>query len=279
MSMVSRTRLELLLAFTRHRIRARYRGAALGVAWALLRPILTTLILALVATFFQLQVPYAVPTSAFILVGLVPWLFTAGTISTSCTVLVYEGNVIKKVYFPRQILPLAVTFAEGTHLLIAGAVLLPLLFSVCGFLPDHWIAVLPLVVVVHVLLVYGLSLIVALGNVYFRDVAAMLEAGLMAWFYVTPIFYPVSLVREALSGTGASWPFMLYMANPLAAITYGYRQALLHGAGFLTESVQAELSQKEFSMALAWAACVAIALAVTGEALCRRHGRRIADFL
>lgn len=271
---------QLLRSFVAHRLRSRYRGAALGVLWALVRPILTMLILALVARFFALQSEYDVPVAGFILVGLMPWLFTASAISGACAVLVQEANVIKKVFFPRPILPLSVVAAEGVHFVISLSILLPALYLWCGFLPDGWILLLPVVLLLHVAFIYAVSLLVALGNVYFRDVSAMLEAGLMAWFYLTPVFYSVAYVRDALGELlGPNMGLALYLANPMAGIVAGYRLALLNGAGLREGVTELPLETGAFVGALAWAALVALALLILAHRLYKTHDNKIADVL
>jgi ABC-2 type transport system permease protein len=133
------------------------------------------------------------------------------------------GSLIKKVYFPREIIPISIVAVNLIlFLLTMFLVIIALPFFHVRF--DAGLALLPCAVLLQVLLISGINLMVAGLQVRYRDVKYMVEIGLLSWFYLTPIFYPLSLVAEM-----SDWVLRLYLLNPLTGIITMYRIALLGG--------------------------------------------------
>ncbi len=162
---------------------------------------------------------------AFILCGFLPWLYTATSLASSVRSVVDAGNLLHKVAFPREVLPIAVVLSNLFNFVLA---LIPLLFYllVIGVRPDLKLLVLPLAMIIQTMLLVGLALYLSAANVYARDVGVILEVVLLAWFYLCPVFYPPSMVLEQAPG----WFAGSYFFNPMAALMVLYRVALMNAS-------------------------------------------------
>lgn len=160
---------------------------------------------------------------AFILCGYLPWLFTATSLSTSVRSVVDSGNLLHKVAFPREVLPLSVVGANLFNFVLA---LIPLFFyiGVIGIRPSLMIFLLPGAIITQALLLIGFSFFLSASHVTVRDVGVILEVVLLAWFYLCPVFYPPSLVLDQ----APSWFSAVYFINPMATLMVIYRVALLN---------------------------------------------------
>jgi ABC-type polysaccharide/polyol phosphate export permease len=182
---------ELLANLTRKEIKVRYKNSYLGIIWSLLTPLLMTAIFTVVfATFLRIPVD---DFASFFLAGYLVWQFYANSVNASVGAIVGNGALIRKVYFPREVIPLSLVLAQGFHFLLALAATAPFFFWQRGnFLPY-----LPAVLVGLVLLIAftsGMSMIFAALNVSFRDLQELTQVIFLAWFYGTPVIYPIYLV-------------------------------------------------------------------------------------
>ena len=146
----------------------------------------------------------------FVLAALLPWQWTATAISTGTTTLVDNAPLITKVYFPRLLLPISVVASTMANFILALPALL-LIMALFGRPFTPWLLYVPVIVVVQAIFLAALLLLLAPLHVYFRDTSVLVEVGLTAWFFMTPIFYPA----EAVVPTLAAW---MYRLNPMAAI-------------------------------------------------------------
>ena len=197
----------------------KYRNSVLGVVWSLLNPLLL-LVVYTVAFKFILRVQtenYAY----FLLTGLLPWNFFASSMIGSTESITGNTSLIKKVYFPRETLPIASVLFTFSQLLLALAVFLPACLLVSG-LGLHWTAVLfvPLLLL-HLLFTLGLAFILATCTVFFRDVVHLTEVALVLLFWVTPIIYPVTMAPPELQ--------LFFKLSPLAAFAIAYQDVLFWG--------------------------------------------------
>jgi len=210
---------ELLYFLVWRDVRVRYKQTALGAAWAVMQPLFTMLIF---SVFFGrlAKVPSdGVPYPIFSLAALVPWTFFVHGLTQGSDSLVGSANLIRKVYFPRLMIPLATVIAGLVDFSVAFVMLLVMMFFY-GIHPSFYHAIF----VVPMLL---LALITSLGvgfwlsslNVRFRDVKYTLPFLTQFWFYATPIAYPGSLLKEP-------WR-TIYGLNPMAGVVEGFRWALL----------------------------------------------------
>ncbi len=207
-------------------LKVRYKNSLFGVLWSLLHPLL---MMAVYTILFTILIPDegVEKFPIFILVALIPWQFHTGTLNNSAQSITSNAAIVKKVYFPRILLPLATMLSNLVNLLLASVVLLVLLYAFGIGLTIHALWV-PLILVTQMIFLLGLSLIVAALQTFYRDTAMLLEVGLLAWFFLTPIFYPF----ERFSREAAVWgmtfdaPRLMRWVNPMASIVDSYRTVL-----------------------------------------------------
>jgi len=209
---------ELLFFLVWRDLKVRYKQTILGVAWAVLQPLMTMLVFAL---FFGrlARVPSdGVPYSLFAYTALVPWTFFATGLTMASNSLVGSANLITKVYFPRLTIPLATVLAG----LVDFALAFPLLFGLMwwyGVTPTIQVIWLPLFVALAFATALGVGLWLSALNVEFRDVRHVVPFLTQLWMFATPIAYPSSLLPE-------KWR-TLYALNPMVGVVEGFRWALL----------------------------------------------------
>jgi ABC-2 type transport system permease protein len=218
----TRVRFELLAELVRKDLKVKYKNSALGFVWSLANPLLYLAVFTLV---FSKLLDNGVPEFAVLLMsGLLVWnFFNLSTLSATGAV-VGNANLVRKVRFPRIVLPLSSVGFAGVHFLLQMLVFLAFLvpFHREAFGPQLWL-VLPALAVALVFTV-ALSLLASALNVRYRDVEHLLEIALLAWFWLTPIVYRVTLVQEHFAG--APWLFRLYMANPMTAVVVAMQRAI-----------------------------------------------------
>lgn len=211
---------DLLFTWTQREFRVRYSQSLLGAAWAVLQPLALMVIFSLVFGLV-LRVPTeGVPYPVFSYVGSLAWTFFASSLTFAIPSLVNNMSLVSKIYFPKEILPLASILVCLVDFMIAAVLLIPLML-ISGVSLSWMIAVLPILVLIQIMLVYGLSLIGAAVNVFFRDMRFVVPLALQIWLYASPVIYPVSAVPEALRA--------LYFLNPMAVLIDSYRRILLFG--------------------------------------------------
>lgn len=212
---------DLFRTLTAHRIRVRYKQSVLGVCWALLQPVGLMLIFTLVFGRIARVPSEGIPYSLFVYSGLVLWSFFATAVGSATHALVAHGQLITKVYFPREILPLTYVAAALFDLCIGGA-LLGALLAYHGRTPG-WSIVFALPAVITVAaLVTATALLLSAVQVRFRDVGLAVPLLLYLWMFSTPIAYPLSGVPSAYR----PW----FMLNPLTGLVESFRGAVVHGA-------------------------------------------------
>ena len=200
-------------------LKLKYRDSVLGVVWSLLNPLL--MVGAYTFAFkFILQVQtenYAY----FLLVGLLPWNFFSSSLIASTQAIAGNSHLIRKVYFPREALPIATVLFTFAQFLLALAVFLPALLLVSG-VRLHWAAVLFLpLLLVHLLFTLGLAFVLATCTVFFRDVAHLVDVAVMLLFWMTPIIYPVTMAPATLQ--------LFFKLSPPSAFAIAYQDVLFWG--------------------------------------------------
>jgi lipopolysaccharide transport system permease protein len=248
---------DLLALWTAREVRVRYKQSVLGIAWAVLQPLALTVIFTLVFSRLVRIDTGDVPYPVFAYTALVPWTFFATSISFGVPSLVNNMNLVSKIYFPREVLPLA---SIGAALLdFAIAFLIFLLMLAVYRLSLAWYALwlIPLLAT-QVILTIGVVLIGSAVIVFFRDVRFVVPLVVQVWMYASPVIYPVDLVPEPLQA--------LYFLNPMAGIIDGYRRALLMG-------------EAPRPTALLTAAIVSLLLLLVGYALFKRVEPLFADLI
>ncbi len=209
---------ELLYFLVWRDIKVRYKQTALGAAWAILQPVLTMVVF---SVFFGrlAKVPSdGIPYPLFALAALVPWQLFAYAVSESTNSLVVSQNLIKKVYFPRLVIPIASVLAGLVDFAISFVALIGLM-TYYGIRPTPAIAILPLFILLAVASALCVGLWLSALNVEFRDVRYTIPFLTQFWMFVTPVAYPSSLIPE-------KWR-TVFGLNPMAGVVEGFRWALL----------------------------------------------------
>lgn len=220
---------ELLLNLTIRDLKVRYKNSVLGIAWSLINPLLMMLVFTLVYAVLLGQANRP-DYSAFILSGLLPWNFFSASIMGGAGSVVNNGHLIKKIYFPRAVLPTSLVLSNLVNFLIALPVyfVLALLLGV-KFTP--YLVFLPVVLVVQLIFTIGVSLFLAALNVFYRDVQHIMEVIILAWFFLTPVIWDVGSLPQSKVILGVAVPVqrLVYILNPMASIVASYRDVLYYG--------------------------------------------------
>jgi len=210
---------ELLWLLTLREIKVRYKQSVLGVAWAVLQPLSLMVVFTVFFSWFARIESDGIPYPLFSYAALLPWMFFSTSLSSSIPSLIANSHIITKIYFPREVIPLAAVLAAFLDFLIAAAafVLLLIVYRV----PPTWnlLYLIP-IVAIQILFTVGVSLLLSAFTVLYRDVRHTLPLVIQIWMFVTPILYPASVVPER-------WRAWYFSLNPMAAIIDGYRRAIL----------------------------------------------------
>ena len=209
---------ELLYFLTWRDIKVRYKQTVLGAAWAIIQPFFTMVIFSI---FFGklAKVPSdGIPYPIFAYAALVPWTFFANGLNQASNSLVGSANLIRKVYFPRMVIPISSVLSGAVDFFLAFAVLLGMMLFY-GFAPTVNILWLPLFILLIFITALGVGLWLSALNVQFRDVRYTVPFLTQFWLFATPIAYPSSLLSEP-------WR-TLYGINPMVGVVEGFRWALL----------------------------------------------------
>ena len=214
---------ELLINLAIQDLKVRYKNALIGFGWTLLSPLAMMVIFVLVFRLvFRIRIEnYPV----FLLSGLFPWTFFTSSVSEATTSIVSRANLIKKTYFPREVIPISITLAKLVNFLLSLIVLFAfiLIYKIPLTATTLW---LPVIILIQLILATGVSLIVSSLHVCYRDIRYLMEILLMLWFYVTPVVYSLDMVREPLIKRHL---FHLYNLNPMVGVISGYHKILLYG--------------------------------------------------
>lgn len=223
---------ELTVNLTLRELRGRYKRSLLGWAWSLINPLATVAIYTVVfAYFLKIEPPTGHPSglnnfALFLLCGLIPWNFFSNGLNGSLTVLISNSNLIKKVYFPRELLVVS-TLASLVVTMVIELAVLCLILVIVGNFVIPWLPVLALLVIVQTVFVTGIGLVLAPCNVYFRDIQHFIGIAIMILFYLTPIVYPIRFVPEHAEVLGYDVPVRsFYELNPLVRFVEAYRDVL-----------------------------------------------------
>lgn len=208
---------ELLKTSIKKDIRGKYKGSFLGVIWSFVNPLLMVLVYAIVFPFI-LKVKednYLI----FLIVGIIPWNFFTTSINQGVTSILHNANIIKKVYFPREILPISVVTSALVNFLISCLIIfIFLIFSGVGF--SWYILLLPLIIFIQYMLSLSIVFVLSAINVYIRDAEYIVNFIIMMAFYVTPILYTPTLFPNNFR-----WVLNI---NPMTHIINGYRDILYY---------------------------------------------------
>ena len=231
---------ELLANLTLREIRGQYKQTFFGQLWSLFNPFATMLVYWIVFGFFLRVSPPAGNPSVlnvfpvWLICGLLPWAFFARVIQQGMTSLVVNSGLIQKVYFPRTVLPLSYAGSAAYNWLFEMGFLLVVLL-ICGANPLPFLPLLLVTMLLLAIFAAGLSMLLSIANVYFRDTQHFVSILLQIWLYMTPVVYPITLVQEQSNSIGKLWgsPFTLldiYQVNPMTEFVGIFRDLLYNNA-------------------------------------------------
>jgi len=221
---------ELIWALALKDLQVRYKRSALGFLWALLNPLMMMVILTMV---FSKLLPAQDHYSIFLMSGLLPWTFFSQALSYSADSIVTNGDLLKKVYVTKSVFPVAATLSNVINFALS-MIPLVLLLAVLRF-PFHRTWPYVLVPFASLLLIaLGFGFFVAMANVFFRDVAHILQIVLQAWYFVTPVMYPIDIIPAQYR--------RLFQLNPVLYPVNGFRLAIYYGQLPSLQSMAASLA-------------------------------------
>lgn len=212
---------ELIFFLTWRDIKVRYKQAVLGIAWAILQPLLTMLIFTVIFGILLDTPSQDLPYPLFTLSALLPWQLFATALQRSSVSLVGNANLITKIYFPRLAIPLSSVFAALVDFLVSFVVLLGVMLYY-RYWPGWNILWLPPIILLALLTALSVGLWLSALNVQYRDVQHMVPFIIQVWMYASPIVYPIETIPAGI------WRW-LYGLNPMVGVIQGFRWALLGG--------------------------------------------------
>lgn len=220
---------DLIVNLVARDLKVRYKNSVLGVVWSWLNPLLMMLIFSFM--FGVLYERVKIPNyHVLFLSALLPWNFFAGSILGGIPSVVSNANLIKKVYFPREVLPISSVLSNLVNFLVA----LPVFFAlalISGVVPTRYVLFLPLPILIQVAFAIGIVLILSTLEVFYRDTHMLMDVGMQAWFFLTPVIYPMTSLPEQVTLLGVTFnpQLWLFRLNPMASIINTYQDVLYYG--------------------------------------------------
>ena len=217
----------LISSLVARELKARYRGSVLGFFWSFVNPLLLLVIYTVVFTVVLPGVhpPELEPYAVFMFCGILPWTWFSSSLLESSNVLVAGGNLIKKVLFPAEVLPIVTVLAGLVHFCLGLPILAAFLIYYRVPVTPTDLLWLPLVVAIQLVLTVGLALLVSALTVHFRDVRDLLANLLTLWFFATPIIYPITQAPERVR--------RLLNLNPFTHLVIAYQEVLFKSGPFM----------------------------------------------
>ncbi|MCX6355783.1 MAG: ABC transporter permease [Candidatus Aureabacteria bacterium] len=216
------TKRGLLGTLVSRNLKIRYQGSAIGFLWTLLNPLFMALIYWIFIRFMKFAMdPFS------LLAGVLSWQFLTMCCGDAVNSVAGHPNLVKKVYFPRIILPLSTVLANLLNFLLSLLVLIALAIIAGRLAWGEALAALPAVVLLQTIFCLGLTLIISCSSVYFRDTEHIIQVLLMAWFFMSPVVYPMELLSRG--GVMPAWLLGVYSLNPMVGLITSYRASILHG--------------------------------------------------
>ena len=215
---------EMIFSLVRKDLRGRYKGSALGFLWTFINPLLQLMVYTMV--FSVIMRSDIEKYYLFLFVALVPWMFFSASVTGGATSVLASKDMVKKIYFPREVLPIAYVTSSFVNMLLTFIVVFAVLI-VTGFgINILSVLFLPVIFVIEYLLCIGIAMLTSALTVYFRDLEHILGILAMAWQFLTPVMYPQSMVEASLE----KHPNMLRLwnLNPMTPVINAYREILYY---------------------------------------------------
>ena len=211
---------ELLYSWTKRDFKVRYSQSVLGVSWAILQPFSLMIVFSVVFSVFVNVPTDGIPYPIFAYTALLPWTFFANSVSFGIPSLINNMQLVSKIYFPREVLPISAILVSFIDFVIASSIFgLMLLYYQVPLRAT--VLLVPLVLFIQVIFTTGVTLFGAALTVFYRDIRFVIPLMLQLLMYLAPIIYPTSLVPESLRG--------IYFLNPMAVVIDTYRRLVLFG--------------------------------------------------
>jgi len=211
---------ELLYSLVLRDIKIRYKQSFLGIAWAMFTPLAMMLIFTFVFSRITKISTGEIPYPIFAYCGLLPWTFFSGSLTGATVSLVSNRSLVTKIYFPREVFPLAAILSKFVDFCIALVILFGLM--IYFRVSFHWtILLFPLLLVVQVLFMAGLAFFLSMGYLFYRDIKYIFDVIIMLWMFATSVIYPINVESPTLQ--------RILMLNPMTPILDSYRSLILEG--------------------------------------------------
>ncbi|MCI6553150.1 MAG: ABC transporter permease [Lachnospiraceae bacterium] len=209
---------EMIFSLIRRDLRGRYKGSVLGFMWTFINPLLQ---LGVYTVVFSIIMRMNIDRYyLFLFVALIPWMFFNTCLGGGTRVIFSQEDMVKKIYFPREVLPVAFATSQFVNMVLAFVVIFAVVFISGMGVSLQALLYLPLVMAIEYILALGITMFGAAATVYIRDLEQIFNIIGMAWMYMTPVLYSVDMVPEELRG--------LYHLNPMTSIIVAYRDILYY---------------------------------------------------
>lgn len=209
---------EMIVSLVRKDLRGRYKGSVLGFLWTFINPLCQLLIYTIV---FSVILKSGIDKFyLFLFVALVPWIFCTSSITGGAMSILAQQDMVKKIYFPRQVLPIAYVTSCFVNMLFCFVIIFLVLFLSGTGVNIKALLYLPFIMLIEYVLVLGVAMLTSAFTVYFRDLEHILGLITMAWMYLTPIMYSVDMVPKEFVG--------IFNLNPMTPIIIAYRDILYY---------------------------------------------------
>lgn len=210
---------EMIVSLVKRDLKGRYKGSALGFFWTFLNPLLQLCVYTLV--FSTIMRSGIEDYYLFLFVALIPWIFFSTSLSGGANCILAQQDMVKKIYFPREVLPVSFVTSQFVNMLLSFLVIFAVLACTGHSLRLAGVLCLPLIMAVEYILALGFTMVMSAVTVYVRDLEYILGIVTMAWQFLTPVLYPMDQVPEQVN-----W---IFMANPMTYVIVSYRDILYYG--------------------------------------------------
>lgn len=215
---------DLLAQLVVRDLKVRYKNSVLGFFWSLVNPLVQVATITVVVKYvMRVEIPNY---SAYLLVAYLPWTFFQMSLMDASQSVIEHHDLLKKVYFPREVLPLSMVIANLIHFLLALVVFFVYLLILGTPIVTTW-WLLPVLVTVEFMLISGIALIISCLNVFYEDIKYIVSVLLNVFFFLTPIMYMSEMVYTRLPESHRTLVFTIYQLNPLNALVIAFRKTLL----------------------------------------------------
>ena len=207
---------QMIYSLVRKELRGRYKGSALGFLWTFINPLLQLLVYTFV---FSIVMPNNIDkVYLYLFIGLIPWLFFSGSLTGGAACILNQKDMVKKIYFPREVMPIAYVTSNFVNMLLCFIVIFAVIIVSGIGINIKAVLYLPIIWIVEYIMCLGGAMLTSALTVYFRDLEYILGIVTMAWMYMTPVVYSLEMVPERLR------PLM--NLNPMTPVIVAYRDIL-----------------------------------------------------